>query len=381
MLIYIARGRDEYQLRTLQHQDSSALRKLHVVADHGPRLYLGMARFQRGDVEIIARQAGRFEREVTCVHLQLLGQLGKSHDECIVRGDGSAHPLFAQIGVLRAEWIVFLIPHLLMGYGTGAIMAVPAHDARDFEFARRFGLPIVPVVAPADGKPLPGEAHLGEGELIRSGPFTGLHSREARPQITDWLSRTGRGTHAVNYRLHDWCISRQRYWGPPIPMVYCDGCGTVSVPEDQLPVRLPYIQDFVPDGSGQSPLARDPDFVTTVCPQCGQRATRETDVSDNFLDSAWYFFRYPSARCGDAPFNRERTRKWLPVHMYIGGHEHAVLHLMYTRFLTMALRDMGLIGFTEPFVKFRAHGLITKDGAKMSKSRGNVVNPDTYLDQ
>jgi leucyl-tRNA synthetase len=185
----------------------------------------------------------------------------------------------------------------------------------------------------------------------------------------------------VNYRLHDWTISRQRYWGPPIPILYCDECGTVPVPEDQLPVLLPPIEDFKPDASGVSPLARHEEWYITECPTCGGNARRETDVSDTFLDSAWYFLRYPSANDAGQAFDPGVTKTWLPVNSYIGGNEHAVLHLLYARFVTMALKDMGLIGFEEPFVRFRAHGLIVKEGAKMSKSRGNVVVPDAYIAQ
>ena len=183
----------------------------------------------------------------------------------------------------------------------------------------------------------------------------------------------------MQFRLHDWCISRQRYWGPPIPIIYCDECGTVPVPEDQLPVLLPEIEDFRPDDTGVSPLARHEEWYYVPCPSCGARARRETDVSDTFLDSAWYFLRYPSTEFDDRPFDRERTRRWLPVSTYIGGNEHAVLHLLYARFITMVLHELGHLDFDEPFRVFRAHGLIVKDGAKMSKSRGNVVVPDEFI--
>ena len=200
-----------------------------------------------------------------------------------------------------------------------------------------------------------------------------------------WARQTGRpgagSAPRVHCRLHDWCISRQRYWGTPIPIIHCRTCGPVAVPVDELPVRLPHIESFRPDGTGRSPLARDEQFVAAICPRCRRPARRETDVCDNFLDSAWYSLRYPSAGRTDVPFDPALTEKWLPVDMYIGGHEHAVLHLLYTRFITMALNDLGWIGFAEPFKRFRAHGLITKDGAKMSKSKGNVVNPDAYLDR
>jgi leucyl-tRNA synthetase len=195
------------------------------------------------------------------------------------------------------------------------------------------------------------------------------------------LAARGAATPVVNYRLHDWCISRQRYWGPPIPIVYCARCGTVPVPESQLPVLLPQLEDFRPDDSGVSPLARHEAWYHTRCPQCEGPARRETDVSDTFLDSAWYFLRYPSSDRDDVPFDAALTKKWLPVTSYIGGNEHAVLHLLYARFVTMVLKDAGHIGFEEPFTRFRAHGMIVREGAKMSKSRGNVVNPDQYIDE
>jgi leucyl-tRNA synthetase len=196
----------------------------------------------------------------------------------------------------------------------------------------------------------------------------------------NWIGRTENPEDgAVQYHLRDWLISRQRYWGSPIPIIYCDTCGTLPVPEDQLPVLLPDVEDWQPTGTGASPLAAIPSFVNTTCPTCGGAARRETDVSDNFLDSAWYFLRYPSTQFDDRPFDAEVTAKWLPVDMYIGGREHSVLHLMYTRFITMALHDMGYLPFDEPFKRFRAHGTITKDGAKISKSRGNIVNPDEYI--
>ncbi len=278
---------------------------------------------------------------------------------------------------------VWIADYVLAEYGTGAIMAVPAHDQRDFEFARAFSLPIVQVIEPIEGEGCGSveEAYEGPGRLVHSGPFTGLDSDAAKRAITQWLAKRGLGEARVEYRLHDWCISRQRYWGPPIPMIYCDDCGVVPVPESDLPVLLPYVENFRPDETGIAPLARVKEFYEVPCPRCRRLARRETDVSDTFLDSAWYFLRYPSTHRSDVAFDDELTRKWLPVDMYIGGNEHAVLHLMYTRFLTMALHDMGLLPFEEPFKKFRAHGLITKDGAKMSKSRGNVVNPDQYIER
>ncbi|MGI9089981.1 MAG: leucine--tRNA ligase [Gemmatimonadaceae bacterium] len=262
---------------------------------------------------------------------------------------------------------VWVSDYVLMEYGTGAIMAVPAHDERDLEFAHGFELPVKKVV------------HEDE-TLIDSGEFTGMTVHDAKRAIVDMLVAKGKGAAVTNFRLHDWCISRQRYWGPPIPIVYCDACGVVPVPEDQLPVLLPFIEDFKPDDSGVSPLARHDEWYRVPCPTCGEMARRETDVSDTFLDSAWYFLRYPSVGDNVAPFDPAITRKWLPVDSYIGGNEHAVLHLLYSRFVTMVLHDAGFLDFDEPFIKFRAHGLIIREGAKMSKSKGNVVNPDDYID-
>ena len=216
---------------------------------------------------------------------------------------------------------------------------------------------------------------------MNSGEFDGLDVLEGKRKIVDWLRARGFGEWRINYRLHDWCISRQRYWGPPIPIVYCDACGAVPVPEDQLPVILPRVEDFKPDDSGVSPLARVASWYRTSCPACGGEARRETDVSDTFLDSGWYFLRYPSADFDDRPFDAEITAKWLPVNTYIGGNEHAVLHLLYSRFLTMVLHDLGHLRFEEPFTRFRAHGLIIREGAKMSKSKGNVIVPDPIIEE
>jgi len=271
---------------------------------------------------------------------------------------------------------IWIADYVLMEYGTGAIMAVPAHDARDFEFAAQFGLPVRQVVR-RDGATLPFESD--DGVMINSGAFDGLSCKEAKAQIVASLATRGLGTARVQYRLHDWCISRQRYWGPPIPIIYCERCGPVGVPEKDLPVELPLIEDFRPDDTGVSPLARHREWYFVKCPECGGEARRETDVSDTFLDSAWYFLRYPSSEFDGRPWDPQRTRTWLPVTTYIGGNEHAVLHLLYSRFITMVLRELGHVEFEEPFPKLRAHGLIIKDGAKMSKSRGNVVNPDAFI--
>jgi leucyl-tRNA synthetase len=283
---------------------------------------------------------------------------------------------------------VWLADYVLMEYGTGAIMGVPGHDQRDFEFASAFGLAIVRVVASStdaiQGDQAPLAAAYTETEnvhLTNSAAYNGLSVTDGKRAITAQLVRLGHARPVVNYRLHDWCISRQRYWGPPIPIIYCDVCGTVPVPEKDLPVELPYVEDFKPDDSGVSPLARVESWYRVACPACGGKARRETDVSDTFLDSAWYFLRYPSTEFNDTPFDATLTKKWLPVDSYIGGNEHAVLHLLYSRFITMVLCDDGLIDFEEPFTKFRAHGMIVREGAKMSKSRGNVVIPDEYVER
>ena len=272
---------------------------------------------------------------------------------------------------------VWIADYVLMEYGTGAIMAVPAHDRRDFEFATAFKLPIRPVVRAAGDGPLPTVTE--DGVLMNSGEFDGLSCQDGGRRIVAWLQSKGLATPQVQYRLHDWCISRQRYWGPPIPIIYCDRCGPVAVPERDLPVELPFIEDPRPDASGVSPLARHKEWYFVKCPRCGATGRRETDVSDTFLDSAWYFLRYPSTEFDDRPWDPARTKTWLPVTTYIGGNEHAVLHLLYSRFVTMALQELGHVHFDEPFPKLRAHGLIIKDGAKMSKSRGNVVIPDAYI--
>jgi leucyl-tRNA synthetase len=276
---------------------------------------------------------------------------------------------------------VWIADYVLMEYGTGAIMAVPGHDERDFAFARKFDLPIVRVISPL-GELSSGElseAYHGDGVLVNSGEFDGLDMAAGKQKVTAWLAKKGAGEGKTNYRLHDWTVSRQRYWGPPIPMIYCDACGPQPVPEQDLPVLLPPIKDFQPDDSGVSPLARHKEWYHVPCPKCGKQGRRETDVSDTFLDSAWYFLRYPCTDFNDRPFDRERLKRWLPVATYIGGNEHAVLHLLYSRFITMVLKDLGHLDFEEPFRRFRAHGHIVKDGAKMSKTKGNIVIPDDYI--
>ena len=273
---------------------------------------------------------------------------------------------------------VFVADYVLMGYGTGAIMAVPGQDQRDWDFARKYDLPIIRTVRPPED--FAGEAYIGEGAAINSGFLDGLNIEDAKARIIEWLEAQGKGRAAVTYRLRDWLISRQRYWGTPIPIIYCDNCGTVPVPEEDLPVLLPEDAEFMP--TGESPLKRDPDFYNTVCPTCGGPATRETDTMDTFVDSSWYWYRYLSPHYGEGPWEPEKGEEWLPVDIYTGGIEHAILHLLYARFWTKTMRDLGLVEFGEPFNRLYNQGIILgEDAEKMSKSRGNVVNPQDYLDR
>ncbi|MEK7182953.1 MAG: leucine--tRNA ligase [Patescibacteria group bacterium] len=315
---------------------------------------------------------------------------------------------------------IWVADYVSMEYGTGAIMGVPAHDQRDFEFAKKYNLPIKEVIRPSNpATQQPNNlrgAYEGEGVIINSIEWNGWKIPQDIPKVIAWLEENSLGKKQVHYHLRDWLISRQRYWGPPIPMIYCEVCakegkgeredmpGWYAVPEKDLPVKLPYIKDYQPKGTGVSPLASHREFYRVACPECGSDARRETDVSDTFLDSAWYFLRYPSVGVQNSkvkmqnynskakskkleignwkleiPWNREITRRWLPVDMYIGGAEHSVLHLLYARFVTMVFKDWELIDFEEPFKRFYAHGLLISEGAKMSKSRGNVVIPDEYI--
>ena len=281
---------------------------------------------------------------------------------------------------------IWIADYVLMGYGTGAIMGVPAHDQRDFEFARQFGLKVTPVIQPA-GEALGGqtmsEAYTGDGVMVNSGPFDGTPAGkegglEGIRQVNEWLKQQGIGQGAVTYRLRDWLISRQRYWGTPIPIVYCAHCGVVPVPEAELPVVLPEDVAFMP--TGESPLKSHEAFLNTRCPACGGPATRETDTMDTFVDSSWYWFRYLSASKQDGPFDSRLAERWIPVDQYTGGIEHAILHLLYSRFFTKAMRDLGLVSINEPFTRLFNQGIILgEDNEKMSKSRGNVVNPDALV--
>ena len=280
---------------------------------------------------------------------------------------------------------MFVADYVLMEYGTGAIMAVPAHDERDFAFARVFDLPIRPVVAPADGDiPSRDEAyisHSADDVLINSGQFDGVTAPAAKDAIIDWLGHENRGQRSVNYRLRDWLVSRQRYWGAPIPIIYCDTCGMVPVPEADLPVELPDVEDFTP--RGRPPLAAAGDWVNVTCPTCGTPGRRETDTMDTFVDSSWYFLRYCDAANDSAAWDPAVLERWMPVNQYIGGVEHAILHLMYARFFMKALADLGHLpaNLQEPFDALFTQGMVTLAGAKMSKSKGNVVSPATIVNR
>lgn len=273
---------------------------------------------------------------------------------------------------------VWIADYVLMTYGTGAVMGVPAHDERDFAFAKKYNLPIRLVIAPPEwhGEELEA-AYIEPGTMVNSGQFNGLSSQKGIEAVSDFLEKNGCGGRATNYRLRDWLISRQRYWGAPIPMIYCPNCGIVPVPEQDLPVLLPEDAEFKP--TGESPLKSCEQFVNTICPNCSAPAKRETDTMDTFVCSSWYFLRYASPNYNAAPFDADKVRYWLPVDLYTGGAEHAVMHLFYARFFIKALRDIGLVDFDEPFIRLFNQGTIIAEKQKMSKSRGNVVTPDEYV--
>jgi len=305
---------------------------------------------------------------------ELARTAGEAEKEGIFTGAYCVHPLTGEdLPILVANYV-------LMEYGTGCVMGVPAHDQRDFEFARKYKLPVKVVIQPEGTSLNPTameRAYEDEGRLVNSGPFNGMANVEAMAAITRYLEELGRGRRQINYRLRDWLISRQRYWGAPIPIVYCATCGTVPVPEEDLPVLLPYDVAFKP--TGESPLAGCPSFVNTTCPRCGGPARRETDTMDTFICSSWYYYRYTSPREETAPWRQDMVARWLPVDQYIGGVEHAILHLLYARFFTKVLYDMGLVGCEEPFTNLLTQGMVLKDGAKMSKSKGNVVSPEDIM--
>jgi leucyl-tRNA synthetase len=289
---------------------------------------------------------------------------------------------FATNPVNEARIPIWVADYVLMDYGTGAIMAVPAHDERDFAFAQQFDLPIVQVVAPGDGGVEEGAAFVSHSDdelLVNSAQFSGMTSPEAKRAVVDWLGDRGRGAPAVSFRLRDWGFSRQRYWGCPIPIVYCDECGAVPVPEDQLPVALPDIDDYRPKGI--APLASAEDWVRTTCPKCGGEGRREVETMDTFVDSSWYFLRYCDAHNDAEAFSKDVVDFWCPVDQYIGGADHAVMHLIYARFFMKALNDLGLLGFREPFMRLFTNGWVQLGGTKMSKSRGNVIGPDEIIEE
>ncbi len=292
----------------------------------------------------------------------------ESEKEGVFTGAHCLHPF---TGERLPVWVG---NYVLYAYGTGAVMGVPAHDQRDYLFAVKYGLPVKTVVV-EEGMPA-GAAYEGPGVLVQSGEFTGLPSERAKTRIASALEAAGLGRTEVRYRLRDWLISRQRYWGAPIPMVYCPRCGIVPVPEADLPVRLPEAVEFK---VGANPLAGVREFVETACPACGGPARRETDTCDTFICSSWYYLRYASPRADELPFRRADVDRWLPVDQYVGGVEHAVLHLLYSRFFTKVLRDAGMLGFAEPFQNLLTQGMVIKDGRKMSKSKGNVVSPDEIV--
>lgn len=315
--------------------------------------------------EFIARMRNESEMSRTSADAEKVGYF---------TGAYAKHPLTGE------EVPIWVANYVLMDYGTGAVMGVPAHDERDFAFAKKYHLPIRKVIdRPGDplGEPL-SEAYVEDGVLVNSGQFNGMPNRKAIVEISKALESQGKGERTVTYKLRDWLISRQRYWGAPIPIIYCDACGTVPVPKEQLPVLLP--EDVTFDGRS-NPLTTSPSFVDTTCPRCGLPARRETDTMDTFIDSSWYYLRYTDPHNEEKPFSKEMADKWMQVDEYIGGIEHAILHLLYSRFFTKVLYDAGMVSTDEPFKSLLTQGMVLKDGAKMSKSKGNVVSPDEIIEQ
>jgi leucyl-tRNA synthetase len=295
----------------------------------------------------------------------------------VFTGSYALHPLTDQ------PVPIWVADYVLMDVGSGAVMGVPGHDTRDFAFAQQFDLPIQTVVTSLDSSQTKDDVFTGQGKLINSAHYSGMDSETAAQQIVADLAKTQQGKPAISYKLRDWLISRQRYWGAPIPMVHCDACGTVPVPIEQLPIELPDNIDFSPTNNGRSPLARDAEWVNTICPNCSGPAQRETDTMDGFACSSWYFLRFTSPHEDKRPFDPEAVKQWLPVNTYVGGAEHAVMHLLYARFWTKVFFDAGLVAFNEPFTQLRNQGMMLsgKDGLKMSKSKGNVVTPDEVIEQ
>ncbi|EPR33013.1 leucyl-tRNA synthetase class Ia [Alkalidesulfovibrio alkalitolerans DSM 16529] len=324
--------------------------------------------------KLVAGRPEEAEVKAFCAKVRNMDRIKRTADD--LEKEGVFTGAYCVNPVSGARMPIYVANFVLMGYGTGAVMAVPAHDQRDFEFARKYGLPLKVVITPKDAalraEDLT-EAYTAPGVLVDSGEFSGLDNEEAKAAITGHLARQGLGTTTANYRLRDWNVSRQRYWGAPIPVVYCDACGMVPVAKKDLPVVLPEDLQTLPDG--RSPLTVTESFLKTTCPACGGEARRETDTFDTFMESSWYFMRYCSPRTEDAPFDRAALDYWMPVDQYIGGIEHAILHLLYARFFVKALRDLGYTSADEPFKALLTQGMVLKDGAKMSKSKGNIVDP------
>lgn len=319
-----------------------------------------------------AQPVAAFKRKVS-----LMSEISRTSTELEKEGIFTGRYVINPVNGSRVP--VWLANYVLMDYGTGAVMGVPAHDQRDFEFARKYGLPVTVVIQPEGPDLDPAEmeaAYVGEGYLVNSGPFNGRENLKALDEIADYVEEKGIGKRQVNYRLRDWLISRQRYWGAPIPIVYCDQCGEVPVPDEDLPVILPTEVIIKP---GKSPLEESQAFKQTACPKCGGPARRETDTMDTFVCSSWYFLRYCSPWSESSPFTRESVDYWMAVDQYIGGVEHAILHLMYARFFTKVLHDLNLVGVREPFTNLLTQGMVLKDGSKMSKSKGNVVSPEEII--
>jgi leucyl-tRNA synthetase len=311
---------------------------------------------------------------------RLRGQDRRARLEGRVEKEGVFTGRYATNPFTRERIPVWVGNFVLMGYGTGAIMSVPAHDERDFEFARKYGLDVRVVVQP-EGEALDGktmrEAYTGSGRVVNSGPFDGMTAADAIPKMAAWAQGKGIGKATTTYRLKDWLISRQRYWGTPIPVVYCEKDGVQPVPDDQLPVVLPKDAPFT--GEGGNPLEKVPGFVNATCPRCGGRARRETDTMDTFVDSSWYFYRYVSPKKDDSPFDVAAVAYWFPIDLYVGGIEHAILHLVYSRFWTKVMRDLGLVALDEPVVRLFPQGMVHRDGEVMSKSKGNTIAPDDVI--
>ncbi len=330
--------------------------------------------------EILKKVDKNKKREI----LEFIDKVKKESIEKRRSGDYEKEGVFTGVYVINPlnndKVPLYLANFVLMEYGTGAIMAVPAHDQRDFEFAKKYDISVKIVISPEDNDLNPDtmtEAYTEEGIMVNSDKFNGLNNKDSMDKIKDYIEEKGYGKREINYRLKDWLVSRQRYWGNPIPIIYCDKCGIVPVPEKDLPVKLPTDVQFVFEGG--SPLAKHNEFLNTVCPKCGTPAKREVDTMDTFVDSSWYYARYCSPRADDLPFDKTEANYWMPVDQYIGGIEHAILHLLYARFFNKIMRDLGLLKNDEPFANLLTQGMVIKDGAKMSKSKGNVVDPDDMI--